>query len=227
MIGNPNNMLRDNHPLWRGFNDSKYQRPFMHGVVGPQWTPPVAELDNGFKHIASPMPKPDLVNRIIADDLPSVTYSQSSFDMPRRKDVIQVDIPQATIKTVEEHEDPRFEKKRPVERVHGVLYHGTGSSDPKVVTSHSFKQVDKAKLLRKEGVSHALNAERKADSVIEQITNNIGGTPEMILPVEMRNTKEHNHIKLHEDNNALKNRLEKLKKTSIGVRAAHTPRRLG
>jgi hypothetical protein len=189
------------------------------------------------------MPKPDLGSRIIADELPQTSYSQSSFDMPKRKDVIQIDIPQATIKTTEEHEDPRFEKKRAVSRVHGTLYHGTGSTDPLVVHGLGFRQVENvknkkkvhdssnsfeiSKNARKEGVTNALEAERRADRVMEDITNNIGGTPEMILPVTVTNTKEKPDFITNVENNALKNRVEKLRKTSIGVRAAHTPRRMG
>ena len=188
------------------------------------------------------MPKPDLTSRIIADELPATSYSQSSFDMPKRKDVIQIDIPQATIKTTEEHEDPRFEKKRAVSRVHGTLFHGTGSTDPLVVHGLGFRQIEKvknkkkvqssspsefARNARKEGVTNALEAERRADRVMEDITNNLGGTNEMILPVTVTNTKEKPDFISNEENNALKHRVEKLRKTSIGVRAAHTPRRMG
>lgn len=136
VIGNPNTMVKDRHPLWRNFRNNNYERPFMHGVVGPQWQVPVAEDDRGFKHIASPMPKPEVIRRILPNDLPPVTYSPSSFDLPMRKDVVQVDIPPATIRTVEENIDPRNPPKRPVTKVSGTLYHGTGSTDEKVV--HGF-----------------------------------------------------------------------------------------
>jgi hypothetical protein len=50
-----------------------------------------------------------------------------------RRDVIQADIPNAVIRTVEENIDPRNPPKRPVQVVHGTLYHGTGSVDENVV----------------------------------------------------------------------------------------------
>jgi hypothetical protein len=133
VIGNPNTISRDRSPLWKTFKNNKFEKPFMHGIVGPQWTPPIAEENNGFKHIASPMPRPELVTRIQPNEFAPVTYSPSAFDVPLRKDVIQADIPQATIRTVEERIDPRNPPKRLVPVVHGTLFHGTGSVDPKVV----------------------------------------------------------------------------------------------
>ncbi len=130
VIGNPNTLAQDRHPLWKDFNNHKYERPFNHGVVGPQFEIPLSqENDRGFNHIASPMPKPQNSRRIYANDFPPVTYSPTSFDMPMRKDVVQVEIPEATIRTTEENIDPRFPPKRPVSKVTGTLYHGTGSND--------------------------------------------------------------------------------------------------
>jgi hypothetical protein len=129
VIGNPNTLSKDRHPLWRDFNTHKYERPFNHGVVGPQFEVPLADDNRGFNHIASPMPRPQVARRIYPNELPPVTYSPTSFDMPMRKDVVQVDIPEATIRTTEENIDPRFPPKRPVAKVTGTLYHGTGSND--------------------------------------------------------------------------------------------------
>lgn len=79
------------------------------------------------------MPKPELAPRIIADELPPVTYSRSSFDMPMRRDVLQADIPISTTRTIETNIDPRFPPKKQVQVVRGTLYHGTGSTDEKVI----------------------------------------------------------------------------------------------
>ena len=224
-------MVRDHHPLWKDFHDNRFQRPYMHGVVGPQWVPPVAEANDGFNLISSPTPKPEIVRRIHADELPPVTYSQSSFDMPKRQDVLQVDIPPAIIRTEEIHDDPRFPKKVPVERVHGVLFHGTGSSDPKVVMPMGFKQIDNttanaAASLKAEGVAHAHSADVKASKSISDITRNVAGNPEMILPVVLKNAPEQPDLKQYE-NNAARARLINNIETPIDVRAAHTIRRLG
>jgi hypothetical protein len=232
MIGNPNEMIRDHHPLWKDFDKNQYQRPYMHGVVGPQFEVPVAEQDNGFKLISSPTPKPEIVNKIHADELPPVTYSQSSFDMPKRKDVLQVDLPVAVTRTIETHDDPRFPKKVPVERVHGILYHGTGSVDPNVVMPMGFKEIDNkiasnATSLKTEGVANAVAADAKATKSISDITHNVAGNPEMILPIVMMNAPEQPDLKQYENNVTKTKLIEDMKATPIGVRAAHTIRRLG
>ncbi len=79
------------------------------------------------------MPRADVERRIVAHDLPERTYSPSSFDLPNRSDVVQVNVPAARITTIEEKFDPRLPPKVPVEKVSGILYHGTGSTDEAVV----------------------------------------------------------------------------------------------
>ena len=56
--------------------------------------------------------------RIIANDLPSRTLSISSFDNPKRKDVIQVDLPYSTRKVIEYEKDPN-NLMRPVTNNYG------------------------------------------------------------------------------------------------------------
>lgn len=79
------------------------------------------------------MPKPDLTTRIIATDLPGKTYTGTSFDDPKRKDVVQTDLPTQVTRTYEETIDPAGKKKKAVQTVSGTIYHGTGSTDPNVV----------------------------------------------------------------------------------------------
>jgi hypothetical protein len=133
ILGNINSNVPDRSPMWKNFSDNRYNRPYMHGVVGPQWNVPAAEKTDGFDIISSPMPKPDLTKRIIAADLPPRTYTPTSFDKPLRKDVIQVNIPTQVVRTREESSDPRLPTKRPVSTISGTLYHGTGSLEPKVI----------------------------------------------------------------------------------------------
>jgi len=133
VLGHPDELVQDRHYLWKDFKNRKFIRPYMHGVVGPQWRIPIAESSDGFKHISSPMPVPQFRRRLHAFEFPPTTLSPTSFDMPMRKDVIQANIPTATIRTVEESIDPRFPPKKPVPVVAGTLYHGTGSVDPNVV----------------------------------------------------------------------------------------------
>jgi hypothetical protein len=150
VLGNPNSFVKDRHPLWRNFNNNKYEKTFQHGVVGPQWELPIGDDNRGFKHIASPMPKPEVNRKIFPNELPPVTYSPSSFDMPMRRDIVQVDIPEATIRTTEENIDPRFPPKRPVSTVTGTLYHGTGSTDVRI--SHGLPN-----FLEKKALNNARN----------------------------------------------------------------------
>lgn len=192
------------------------------------------------------MPKPEIVSRVLAEDLPPVTYSPTSFDMPLRRDVIQADIPQATIRTVETSNDPRFPPKKPVQIVHGTLYHGTGSNDPMVVHGTArFKETSRNKNrtrsrkhkkhnplaqaheLRAEGLSNARAAEVQATGIMDSLTNNINGSSSMVLGVDVLNRRELPELRMHENNAYLHKRLANMRNTPAGVRAAHTIRRLG
>merc|ERR1712146_615695 len=84
------------------------------------------------------MPKPDLSNRIISDYFPDKTYTGTSFDVPKRQDVVQTDLPTQTTRTFEETLDPKGKAKKPVQTVTGTIYHGTGSTDPNVVFGGKF-----------------------------------------------------------------------------------------
>jgi len=83
--------------------------------------------------IASPMPKPENYERVVAEEYPSKTFSRSYFDMPLRKDVQQINIPNAITKVTTERFDPRIPLKEPVETVSGTLFHGTGSTNENIV----------------------------------------------------------------------------------------------
>jgi hypothetical protein len=247
VIGNPNTISRDRSPLWKTFRNNKFEKPFMHGIVGPQWRAPIAEENNGFKHIASPMPKPELITRIQPNEFAPVTYSPSAFDVPLRKDVIQSDIPQATIRTIEERIDPRNPPKRLVPTVKGTLYHGTGSVDANVVTggqhadlesfSTNFIQkkhkhhgrrhnVNDVQHLRSESVKIARATDEKADYMMDKISHNLAGESHMVIPVEVMNKRDTLDLKMHENNKALKRNIERLRHTPAGVRAANTLRKL-
>lgn len=243
IVGNPNNMVKDRHPLWRNFRNNKYERPFMHGVVGPQWQVPAAEDNKGFIHIASPVPRPEQVRRILADDLPPVTYSPSSFDMPMRKDVIQVDIPNAVTRTVEENTDPRFPPKGPVARVSGTLFHGTGSTDARVVhgLSPSFlekkvksrrhhscngksncrDQHNEVNQIKNSALLRAQSADKRVTDTMYSVVNDPAGS-NMILGVDLVNRYEKPDLQIHQNNAALATSLRRARNTPAGVRAAHT-----
>jgi hypothetical protein len=133
VIGNPNTVVKDRSPLWNRMADNNIDRPFFHGTVGPQWRPQIQEADADFNAISSPHPKPQISKRIIANDLPPVTVSPSSFDLPMRKDVVQIDLPQSKTRVTEERIDPRIPVKVPVQKVGGTMYHGAKTTNENIV----------------------------------------------------------------------------------------------
>jgi hypothetical protein len=195
------------------------------------------------------MPKPDLKTRIVAHNLPDKTYTGTSFDNPKRKDVIQVDLPTQVTRTVEESHDPRAAPKKSVKIVKGTVYHNTGSVDPNVVfgSHHSFiekngaksrkaKKITKNKKnkkdvheevrnLRVDGLHHAKEAYARSGNMLDAINSG----SRIILDAKTTNKSEHPHEELrqYEDNKYLHNRLAGMRRTPHGVKAAHTVRRMG
>ena len=187
------------------------------------------------------MPKPELKTRVIAHNLPEKTYSETSFDYPKRKDVLQTDIPVMTTRTVEELHDPRHPPKRAVKSMKGTVYHNTGSTDSNVLygSHHSFieKSGHKSRKSRKNrrGIvqevrklrTEALNNAKKSYEVSGNMLDSINAGPRMILNAKTINKSEHPQLRLYENNKALHQRIESLRKTPFGVKAAHTLRRMG
>ena len=212
------------------------------------------------------MPKPDIKTRIIAADLPPRTYTPTSFDNPLRKDVIQADMPTQITRTREESSDPRHPAKRPVTKVQGTLYHGTGSLDPKVIhgTIPSFiekkktekkscnkkKCTKKTKLSKRRGGSDhrsksncrnkdyvfqdarkmrvdGLAAAKEAYARSGAMLGGITASPKMVLDVHTTNKREKPDIFQYENNAHLRSRVNGMRRSPAGVKAAHTLRRLG
>ena len=207
---------------------------------------PVAEDNQGFDLISSPMPRPVAHSRILANEYDK-TYSHTSFDMPQRKDVLQADIPNSVTRTIETSIDPRFPPKRPVEKLNASFIHGTHSTDENVVINFAEKNANKKNLKNKNknkknkkqdldcikkntnaALDSARHAYRQSSAVLDSVASNLveGNHSSMILDVENLNKREHNQLSLHDVNLSREKRLEDLRKTPAGVRAAHTPRRL-
>jgi hypothetical protein len=96
--------MKDNSALWRGTKTNSLERVNYSGVTGgPQWTPQLGnyEAEGGFLYPASPNSHPSTIkgDRIIAHDLPDRTESASAYDLPSRKSVLQIDVPDSTTKT--------------------------------------------------------------------------------------------------------------------------------
>lgn len=214
-------------------------------MVGPQWIVPVAEDNQGFDLISSPMPRPEVRStRIIAHEYDK-TYSPTAFDMPQRKDVIQAQIPNSITRKIEANIDPRFPPKITVQKLNASFVHGTHSTDENVVINFAEKKAKKKNLKyrNKKNTKHdisclkkntdaALNsarlAYRQSGAILDSVASNLveGNHRNMILDVQNLNKREHNLFSLHDKNHAKERRIEELRRTTAGVRAAHTPRRL-
>ena len=191
------------------------------------------------------MPRPELRSRILAQDIEK-TYSPTAFDMPLRKDVIQAEIPNSVTRTIEASIDPRFPPKKRVPKLNASFVHGTQSTDENVMINFAeknakknFKSKNKNKKIKKHDVDclkktnavalqNANQAYRQSGSLLDSIASNLveGNNSSMILDVNNLNKKEHNSLGLYDSNIAKEKRLEELRRTPAGVRAAHTPRRL-
>lgn len=192
------------------------------------------------------MPRPQASRRIIADEIEK-TYSPTAFDMPQRKDVIQTQIPHSTTRTIEANIDPRFPPKRPVKKLNASFVHGTQSTDENITINFAEKNSKKNLKIKKSknkkskkqdvdclkkqtdvALHHAKEAYKHSGAMLDSIASNIveGNHANMILDVENLNKREHNELNLHDINHAKAKRLEDLRRTPAGVRAAHTPRRL-
>lgn len=102
MVNVPN--AKDHSPLWTGFAEPNFQKVGYNGVHGHFYRPPAGNTrgTNGFNHVASPYVKPAApkkVDRIIANNLPGKTLSASTYDLPARKNVLQINLPNSTTKT--------------------------------------------------------------------------------------------------------------------------------
>ena len=125
----------------------------------------MTENQNGFNHIASPVPRIKQ-RRIIANDLPPRTITPSSFDYPKRKDVIQVELPQSTTKIIDFELDPNNLMK-PLSNNYGnslkikpgMKQIGFLQIDPEALNEHL-----------KGALNHAETAENRADALLSKIT---------------------------------------------------------
>ena len=104
--------------------------------------------------------------RIIAIDLPPRTISPNSFDFPKRKDVIQVEIPTSTTKIVTWEKDP-LNFMRPLDS----LKVAPGMKSVKTV---SFLQIDPAAAQKHydEAINTSSLAEARANTLLSKVSVN-------------------------------------------------------
>jgi len=194
--------------LWKNFSNLKYQAPAWNGVHGSFWSPPQADPGNGGFKIASPVPKPK-VNKIIAKDLPSNTITGSSFDLPKRQGVIQVDLPVSRHKTIQFEIDP----KKKNNHFGKMSYFGSErmiKPKPKDLGSFLEMSPDKIAETENDALNAAQTAEKKAFSLSSQITKNPLAT-NMVIPILTTNLQEQPSLKINYKNKALAKRKKQLK----------------
>lgn len=209
--------MKDNHPLWRNDKNTehdKLERPFYFGVSGPTWQVPIAENNDDFTLISSPVPLASpTANRIIAAEIPALSVSQSiNYDYPKRSEVAQVNLPSSTTRLVSSHYDPRFPLKQPVDTVEGPLISGTFSPITMIEKKIRKKKSNPLKVLG--------DISRRARDLGFDYNREDGS---MIYDVKMKNEPDQT-IDLHR---AIGNAKKKeMGKTKIGVRSLHTHKKL-
>ena len=106
--------------------------------------------------------------RIIANDLPPRTITPSSFDYPKRENVIQVDLPQGTRKIISYEKDPNNLMK-PLSNNYG------DSLKLRPGMKQGFLQIDPSAVHQQltESSNLSQTAESRADSLLNKIAVNI------------------------------------------------------
>lgn len=186
---------KDQHNLWRDFEDVNYQKPAFGGVHGHLWSPPMGntQSNNGFTHISSPHAAPPSVkvDRIIANELPSPKMSASSLDLPLRKNVIQVDIPNSATTTTTYGYNAATQQAPLIKSA----FHGIDTIGKR--TFHGrFKQIDNAtKAHLDESIQSALQQAKKVEITTGQLIGQIQGDPKnLVIPINTVNKKEKSAI---------------------------------
>lgn len=154
------------------------------------------------------MPRPSEEGyRIIANEIPAPTLSESiHYDYPKRKNVVQVHIPQSSTKIETSHIDPRYPLKVPVETTNEQLLRGT-------IFPTTFFQ----KKMKKDNLDKKL---REIHLRAKNLNDDFGLNEEdstLIYDIKMKNK---------EDKSKMKEQTKRMKKTKANIRARHTFRKL-
>lgn len=200
--------LKDNYPLWKDDKNLKhqnYEHPFYNGVSGSTWSIPIGEKDD-YPLISSPMPRPsESSSRIIANEIPSPSLSESiHYDYPKRKDVVQVNLPVSSTKIETSHIAPRYPLKVPVETTNELLLHGTVF--PTMFLEKKLKKGDVEKKLRE--------IHLRAQNINDDYGLNREDST-LIYDIKMKNKQD-----------KIKRQPLKMKKTKASIRARHTHKKL-
>ena len=138
--------------------------------------------------------------RIIANEIPAPSLSESiHYDYPKRKDVVQVNIPMSSTKIETSHIDPSYPLKVPVETTNEQLLRGT-------IFPTTFLQ----KKMNKDNLDKKL---REIHLRAENLNEDFGLNEEdstLIYDIKMKNKEDKS----------------KMKKTKANIRARHTYKKL-
>jgi len=170
--------MKDRHGLWKDFSDMNYQKVRYNGVHGNVWAAPLGhpQSDNGFTHIASPHANAAAakVDRIIASDLAASTWSGSSFDLPPRKNVLQIDIPSSTTSTT----------------TYGYNASLGHAPNLRKSTHGRFMQTEFSPLVQK-STQDALAQAKQVEATAAALTGQVVSDPtSLVIPIQVKNKKD-------------------------------------
>jgi len=138
-----------------------YQPVAFNGVHNPHdYKPPMAGHSTGGFKISSPSPKrkPLKGDRVIAGNIAGPSTSKSVFDLPDRKNVLQIDIPDSTTKNI----SYKFNAQRNIQKPNLKLeFHGTESVKRKTYHGKFIELDAHVKPSEKEKIKKAI-AKKKA-----------------------------------------------------------------
>lgn len=247
MYGGPrNNVVRDRSFLWNKDNkNANFEKPFNHGVVGPQFNFDDHLPMKAIRHISSNVGEDDnepKSPRIIASELPPRTLSPTSFDLPKDEHVMRIDLPLSKKSETTTYVDPRRPKMIEVETTPGLLHHNLGSthiqpseneiaftekkSKKKSKKSHTSPIVNSTarnnqqiSTLTNKAINHAQIAERKARQILSRITNTNtdGKFPLKIVSLNNREISANAQVEKSSNNQALQKIRNESNKTPTGI----------
>lgn len=212
MYGGPvNNIIKDKSFLWN-HQKTNLERPFYNGIVGSQFKYDDHIPNKAIRHISSNVEEAhedSSKTRIIPSDLNERTISASAYDLPNKRDVIQVNLPLSKKTETTTYVDPRRPKMEVVETSNEILHHNLGSthiqpsenainfaekkskkknnkSSIDNLTNQNNDQIDN---LSEKAIDHAHNAEETARKLLKRISSN-NSDGKYVMKIESMNKRE-------------------------------------
>jgi hypothetical protein len=152
---------KDNSDLWKNMENQNYNPVAYNGVHHPRdYQPPVAGHSTGSFKISSPSPlrKPLTGDRVIAGDLAGPATSNSAFDLPDKKNVLQINIPDSTSKKISYQYNANLNVQDPNMRLE---FHGTESIRKPIYHGKFIEMDSEIKPMDKKALKKAAELEKK------------------------------------------------------------------